>query len=145
MERTAEKTDSFGVSNKEQEEFNRGKFGKELEGLVNRFSIENKSNTPDFILAEFMIHCLAAFEATSLRREAWFDVALDVARGWDEKVMQAIGEASMCWSNIEGAGVFDSEKAKQVGSELLTYLRNNNGNADKDKPADQDGAVDGQE
>ena len=37
--------------------------------------------------------------------------------------MQAIGEASMCWSNIEGAGVFDSEKAKQIAEDLVKYLR----------------------
>ena len=102
----------------------RGAFLSDVEQLVNRYSLENKSNTPDFILAEFMGHCLAAFEASSLRREAWFGVSLDVARGWDEKVMQAIGEASMCWSNIEGAGTFDSEKAKQVGDDLVKYLRN---------------------
>lgn len=125
MERTAEQVDTFGVTDGEQAAYNRKRFTQELEQLLNTFSIENKSNTPDFMLAEYMVHCLAAFEATSLRRETWFGVALDVARGWEEKVMQAIGEASMCWSNIEGAGVFDSEKAKQVGQELLTYLRHN--------------------
>jgi hypothetical protein len=29
-------------------------FVKELEALINRFSIENKSNTPDWILAGFV-------------------------------------------------------------------------------------------
>ena len=124
MENTVEQVDSFGASDAEQSEYNRKKFGEDLETLVNRFSIENKSNTPDHILAEFMVHCLAAFEATSLRREAWFGVSLDITRGWDEKVMMAIGEASMCWSNIEGAGVFDSAKAKQIGDDLVKYLRN---------------------
>ena len=124
MEKTVEQVDAFGISSREQAEYNRKKFTKELETLVNRFSLENKSNTPDFILAEFMVHCLAAFEATSLRRESWFGVSLDIARGWEEKVMQAIGEASMCWSNIEGAGVFDSTKAKQVGDDLMKYLQN---------------------
>ncbi len=123
MENTAERVDTFGVSDGEQAVCNRKKFGEDLETLVNRFSIENKSNTPDFILAEFMVHCLAAFEATSLRRESWFGVSLDVARGWDERVMQAIGEASMCWSNIDGAGTFDREKAKQIAEDLLKYLR----------------------
>jgi len=40
----------------------------------------------------------------------------------DEMIMQAVGEASMCWSNIEGAGVFNSEKAKKIGDNLLKYL-----------------------
>ena len=121
MENTVEQVDVAVNDNAEQHRID---FAAELEKLVNRFSIENKSNTPDFILAEFLLHCLTAFEATSLRRETWFGVSLDIARRWDEKVMQAIGEASMCWSNIDGAGVFDSEKAKQVGDDLLKYLRN---------------------
>lgn len=39
-----------------------------------------------------------------------------------EIIMQAVGEASMCWANIEGAGVFESEQAKQVGDALLKRL-----------------------
>ena len=35
-----------------------------------------------------------------------------------ELIMQAIGEASMCWSNIEGAGVFDSKAAAKIGENL---------------------------
>jgi hypothetical protein len=119
MENTAEQVDIAVDDTPEQL---RADFGTELEKLINRYSIENKSNTPDFILGEFMLHCLAAFEATSLRRESWFGVSLDIAQRWDERIMQAVGEASMCWSNIGGAGVFDSEKAKQVGNDLLKYL-----------------------
>ncbi len=122
MENTVEQVDS-DVTDSEQAYYNKQRFMEELESLINRFSIENKSNTPDFILALFLIRCLNAFESTSIHREKWFGVSLDVARGWDEKVMQAIGEASMCWSNIEGAGVFDSEKAKQIAEDLVKYLR----------------------
>lgn len=35
---------------------------KELESLINRFSVENRSNTPDFILAEYLVSCLFAYE-----------------------------------------------------------------------------------
>lgn len=125
MENTVEQVDSFGATVTEQADYNKKTFGEELKKLVNWFNIENKSNTSDFILAEFLVACLRAFEEASLRREKWFGVSLDIARGWDEKVMQAIGEASMCWSNIEGAGTFDSEKAKQIGGGLIKYLRNN--------------------
>lgn len=38
-----------------------------------------------------------------------------------ELVMQAIGEASMCWNPIP-KGVFDSTNAKRVGEELLAKL-----------------------
>lgn len=43
-------------------------FARELEHLINRHSRENISNTPDFILAEYMLECLKLFE-TSLARE----------------------------------------------------------------------------
>lgn len=33
----------------------------ELSALLNRRSLENDSDTPDYILAQFMIDCLAAF------------------------------------------------------------------------------------
>jgi len=55
-----------------------GNLAKELEGLLNSFSRENESNTPDFILAEYMLTCLAAFEKASVRREAWFGKYLSI-------------------------------------------------------------------
>ena len=68
---------------------------KKLEELINSESRENDSNTPDFLLAEFMMKCLDAFELTSNRREVWYGVELEpgysvtkdditgaVARGW---------------------------------------------------------------
>lgn len=39
-----------------------------------------------------------------------------------ELVMTAMGEASGCWDNLEGAGVFQSEKAEDVGERLLMDL-----------------------
>jgi len=42
--------------------------------LLNRYSREQDSNTPDFILAEYMVACLCAFELASNRREVWYDV-----------------------------------------------------------------------
>lgn len=41
----------------------------------------------------------------------------------EELIMQAIGEASMCWSEIP-KGVFDSKHAKQIGEKLLVDLKN---------------------
>lgn len=39
---------------------------------INVNSRENQSNTPDFLLADFLIGCLHAFESTSNGREAWY-------------------------------------------------------------------------
>ncbi len=47
-------------------------FHKELEHLINRCSMENGSDTPDFILAEYMAKCLDAFDTAMTLREAWY-------------------------------------------------------------------------
>jgi hypothetical protein len=47
-------------------------FEKELEALVNRFSMENASNTPDFILAQYLVASLAAFNTSTQQRETWY-------------------------------------------------------------------------
>jgi hypothetical protein len=46
-------------------------FRSELEALINRYSKENGSDTPDFILAGFLINCLAAFDSAVCLREDW--------------------------------------------------------------------------
>lgn len=45
---------------------------QDLTELLNRHSIENRSNTPDFILASFLIECLVAWTRTTRLRERWF-------------------------------------------------------------------------
>ena len=90
--------------------------------LINRNSRENDSNTPDFILAEFMMKCLDAFELASNRRECWFGVTLDILNNWEESIMTAMGEASMCWSETP-KGVFDSTRALQIGKKLLEDIK----------------------
>jgi len=47
-------------------------FKKELEELINRHSLENGSNTPDFILAEYILESLRAFDRTVNARENWY-------------------------------------------------------------------------
>ena len=45
---------------------------KKLSDLLNSHSIENRSDTPDFMLAEFMLGCLTVYENTINNREKWF-------------------------------------------------------------------------
>lgn len=47
------------------------KFRKELETLINKHSMENGSNTPDFILAEYLESCLKAFDLALSKRASW--------------------------------------------------------------------------
>lgn len=49
-----------------------GKFISELTALLNRYSMENASDTPDFILAEYLAGCLTNWNAYTSKREAWY-------------------------------------------------------------------------
>ena len=52
-------------------------FEQELSELINRYSGENNSNTPDFILATYINLCLAAFDDAVRRRDKWYGVHLE--------------------------------------------------------------------
>ena len=43
-----------------------------LASVLNRFSAENASNTPDFILAQYLLGCLAAWNQAVQQRETWY-------------------------------------------------------------------------
>lgn len=45
---------------------------KDLETTINSNSLENGSNTPDFILACYLHDCLQAFNRATLDRERWY-------------------------------------------------------------------------
>lgn len=47
-------------------------FEKELEQLINKYSLENQSDTPDFILAAYVIQALENFNAATKQREEWY-------------------------------------------------------------------------
>lgn len=49
-------------------------FEKELESLINRCCLENASDTPDFILMEYLVHCLNAFNTGITARDKWYGV-----------------------------------------------------------------------
>ena len=43
-----------------------------LTAALNAFSAENPSNTPDWILAQFLLGCLAAWDRGVQQRETWY-------------------------------------------------------------------------
>ena len=47
-------------------------FRKALEHAINYHSRENGSNTPDFVLAQYLADCLAALDKAVQNREAYF-------------------------------------------------------------------------
>ena len=62
---------------------------RDFAALLNRHSRENYSNTPDFILAEFLVHCLRSFEtAENLKDELFRDHSVkteSLMKLWQEK------------------------------------------------------------
>jgi hypothetical protein len=50
----------------------------DIGNAINASSAENGSNTPDFVLAEYLTDCLAAFDKASRERERWYGKALSI-------------------------------------------------------------------
>lgn len=47
-------------------------FLSELKTLINKYSMENCSDTPDFVLANYVENCLTAFNNAVVEREKWY-------------------------------------------------------------------------
>lgn len=55
-------------------------FEKELNSLINRHCMENESDTPDFLLAKYLIGCLDLYGKTVKARDKWFNYS-----PWDKE------------------------------------------------------------
>lgn len=53
-------------------------FKQEIASAINRVSKENDSNTPDFVLADYVDDCLTAFAKASRAREKWYGRSLSI-------------------------------------------------------------------
>lgn len=53
-------------------------FQRELAALINLHSLENGSNTPDFILAQFLVSALYAWNVAVARRQEWYGEPLKI-------------------------------------------------------------------
>ena len=58
---------------------NYSEFQKELQKLINVHSMENGSNTPDWILAEHLVSCLKQYDQSVIHREQYFGRQIQVA------------------------------------------------------------------
>jgi len=47
-------------------------FEKELQELINSYSLENESDTPDFILANYLKTCLTNWNKAIKERDSWY-------------------------------------------------------------------------
>ena len=41
----------------------------DLASVINKYSLENNSNTPDYILAEYLFQCLQNFNEATVKRK----------------------------------------------------------------------------
>ena len=48
-------------------------FEEALENLINKYSKENQSNTPDYILAKYLSDCLDSYSSAIKSRDKWFN------------------------------------------------------------------------
>jgi len=48
-------------------------FEHDLAALINRYSLENETNVPDFILANYLVRCLESFRHTVQWTHNWYD------------------------------------------------------------------------
>ena len=55
------------------------RFVKSIKNAINANSKENGSDTPDFILANYMADCLRAFDKCSRAREKWYGKSLAIS------------------------------------------------------------------
>lgn len=47
-------------------------FRRDLAAVLNKYSLENGSNTPDFLLADYLIDCLRALDTAIRARGRWY-------------------------------------------------------------------------
>lgn len=63
---------------------------KDFADVINRHSAENDSNTLDWILADYLVSCLKAFNSTSRAREKWYGKSLSI--NGEPEMFHNIGE-----------------------------------------------------
>jgi len=62
------------------------KFLTELTNLINKFSAENDSNTPDYILAKYMKSCLEAFNEATVERKIHYGMEKSMEKKMEQHI-----------------------------------------------------------
>ena len=88
-------------------------FTDQMASAINCFSRENGSNTPDFILAEFLCECLDAFDKASRAREKWYGKALSISRAIPSQ--RALEIAARVWCDQDMTRItMDADAAAEI-------------------------------
>lgn len=59
----------------------------EFARVINSNCIENVSNTPDFIIAEYLVNCLEAYHQINERKETWYGKKLHINDEFDGDIV----------------------------------------------------------
>ncbi len=59
----------------------RDKLERELTSLLNKECLENESDTPDFVLAKYLLNCLASYNAAVKSRDKYWGVKMSIEHG----------------------------------------------------------------
>lgn len=97
-------------------------FQDELANLINRYSLENGSNTPDFILALYLQQCLTTFNDIVRKREDWYGRRCGIGGGCIDLHKQMQARVTQALEEAEALVVKDLEAAEAkaaVSDDLL--------------------------
>lgn len=56
----------------EKEDEDKQAFINDLAGVINKHSMENESNTPDYVLAEYLYNCMISYKTAIMGRNDFF-------------------------------------------------------------------------
>ena len=70
----------------------RDTFRRELTAVINKHSKENGSDTPDFILADYLINCLNTFDKALDMRSDWYGIKLAEKKICTDDKLQKIAD-----------------------------------------------------
>jgi len=92
-------------------------FERDLSRLLNRYSKEGASNTPDFLLARFLLGCLTVWNDTSQQRESWYGrepqtIPLVTFPQQAQEICEEVGNLPRSAGETEGGGRRTEEPLK---------------------------------
>lgn len=91
-------------------------FMRELEQLLNKHSMENGSNTPDFLLAKYISRCLITFNLIVNDRERWYGRPSKADNAIKPMEPTPLLMPSSSCPNCNGSGTVDSGGMTPWGS-----------------------------
>jgi hypothetical protein len=104
---------------------------KDFEKVINRNSRENESNTPDFLLAEYLMGCLEAYERIHAANEKWYGKTLEIGSeqfiSWEaltsQKHRKTPEEKTImaCIAALSGSSAYQTYTPWEIYTEMVKW------------------------